>query len=66
VIPDPRFLFLARRYREVMARLAYGTASDRGFMAQIFMPSTPRAPAHDQKPSSPKFPSFTHEVGKNE
>jgi type II secretory pathway predicted ATPase ExeA len=35
VTPDPRFLFLGRQHREAMASLAYGTASNRGFMALI-------------------------------
>jgi type II secretory pathway predicted ATPase ExeA len=38
VTPDPRFLFLGRQHREAMASLAYGTASNRGFMALIAKP----------------------------
>lgn len=33
---------------------------------QVLMPSTPRSPAHDENAASPRFSSFTHEVGKNE
>jgi hypothetical protein len=64
VTPDSRFLFLGRQDREAMASFAYGTEGNRGFLAQIVMPSTPRAPAHDRKPVFSMFSSFTHEVGK--
>jgi len=33
VTPDPRFLFLGQQHREAMASLAYGTQSNRGFVA---------------------------------
>jgi general secretion pathway protein A len=38
VTPDPRFLFLGKQHREAMASLAYGTDSNRGFMALIAKP----------------------------
>ena len=64
VTRDPRFLFPGQQHREAMASFAYGTEGNRVFSAQIFATSPPRAPVHDQKPVSPKFSSFTHEVGK--
>jgi type II secretory pathway predicted ATPase ExeA len=38
VTPDSRFLFLGRHHREAMASLAYGTESNRGFLALIAKP----------------------------
>ena len=38
VTPDPRFLFLGKQHREAMASLAYGTESNRGFLALIAKP----------------------------
>jgi type II secretory pathway predicted ATPase ExeA len=38
VTPDPRFLFLGKQHREAMASLAYGTESNRGFVALIAKP----------------------------
>jgi general secretion pathway protein A len=38
VTPDTRFLFMGRQHREAMACLAYGTQSNRGFMALIAKP----------------------------
>jgi type II secretory pathway predicted ATPase ExeA len=38
VTPDPRFLFLGKQHREAMASLAYGTQSNRGFVALIAKP----------------------------
>jgi type II secretory pathway predicted ATPase ExeA len=38
VTPDPRFLFLSEQHREAMASLAYGTESNRGFLALIARP----------------------------
>src|ERR1700683_4455390 len=38
VTPGPRFLFLGEQHREAMASLAYGTESDRGFLALIAKP----------------------------
>src|SRR3984885_474636 len=38
VTPDPRFLFLGEQHREAMASLAYGTESNRGFLALIAKP----------------------------
>jgi hypothetical protein len=33
---------------------------------QVVMPSTPGASAHNENAVSPRFSSFTHEVGRNE
>jgi general secretion pathway protein A len=38
VTPDTRFLLMGRQHREAMACLAYGTQSNRGFMALIAKP----------------------------
>lgn len=38
VTPDPRFLYLGAQHREALASLAYGTESNRGFLALIAKP----------------------------
>jgi type II secretory pathway predicted ATPase ExeA len=38
VTPDPRFLYMGQQHREAMASLAYGTESNRGFLALIAKP----------------------------
>jgi len=38
VTPDPRFLYLGTEHREALASLAYGTESNRGFLALIAKP----------------------------
>ena len=38
VTPDTRFLFLGQQHREAVASLAYGTMSNRGFLALIAKP----------------------------
>jgi general secretion pathway protein A len=38
VTPDPRFLYLGAQHREALASLAYGTQSNRGFLALIAKP----------------------------
>jgi general secretion pathway protein A len=38
VTPDPRFIYLSQQHREAMASLAYGTQSNRGFLALIAKP----------------------------
>src|SRR5580704_19387443 len=38
VTPDPRFLYLGPKHREALASLAYGTESNRGFLALIAKP----------------------------
>src|SRR5580698_6053959 len=38
VTPDPRFLYLGSQHREALASLAYGTESNRGFLALIAKP----------------------------
>jgi type II secretory pathway predicted ATPase ExeA len=38
VTPDPRFLYLGTQHREALASLAYGTESNRGFLALIAKP----------------------------
>jgi type II secretory pathway predicted ATPase ExeA len=38
VTPDPRFLYLDSQHREALASLAYGTESNRGFLALIAKP----------------------------
>jgi general secretion pathway protein A len=38
VTPDPRFLYMGEQYREALASLAYGTESNRGFIALIAKP----------------------------
>lgn len=38
VTPDPRFLFLGQQHREAVASLAYGTGTNRGFLALIAKP----------------------------
>jgi hypothetical protein len=37
-----------------------------GVGEQVFMPSTPGSSAHGENAVSPRFSSFTHEVGKYE
>ena len=38
VTPDPRFLYLGAQHREALASLAYGTETNRGFLALIAKP----------------------------
>src|ERR1700690_2042165 len=38
VTPDPRFLYMGEQHREALASLAYGTESNRGFIALIAKP----------------------------
>jgi type II secretory pathway predicted ATPase ExeA len=38
VTPDPRFLYLSAQHREALASLAYGTESNRGFLALVAKP----------------------------
>src|SRR6202161_2287949 len=38
VTPDPRFLYFGSQHREALASLAYGTESNRGFLALIAKP----------------------------
>ncbi len=38
VTPDPRFLYMSEQHREALASLAYGTESNRGFIALIAKP----------------------------
>jgi general secretion pathway protein A len=38
VTPDPRFLYMGQQHREAMASLAYGTESNRGFLALVAKP----------------------------
>jgi general secretion pathway protein A len=38
VTPDPRFLYLGEQHREALASLAYGTETNRGFLALVAKP----------------------------
>ena len=38
VTPDPRFLYLGHKHRQVLAALNYGTESNRGFLTLIAQP----------------------------